>query len=328
MRIAFIWDWNNDPIQCMTWKDGLSAAMRILSKKYEVRMFTLGKHEGVMDHAYFPFYMYKGEDMKASADLEEAVRAFAPDVILHFADLTRPNARPLSLLGIPMALCFAGGDTAGVTGQYFDLIFIESEVYRARLEVRGHEVITAFGTNTELYTPIRLRKHFDVAFPATYCDWKRHRLFSDATEGFRAVAAGFMYDVQERDCYEYPQEHGVLTFPHISAEALKYLYAASKTCVITSRADGGSQRTVLEAMAMNVPVIVMSDSDKTSEYILDAQREGYDVGAVVDPNQQDIHRAVDEWRERGSNAREYILKHWSHEVYADNLERGLKTLCA
>lgn len=324
MRISVVHDWVPDLLQELTWKDGLSRAVKsLIERGYEIRFCTLGSSRFTLAHAYFPVEVFPSEDALV-ADVKE----YTPDVILCWADLTRPCARPLSLLGIPMALCFAGGDTAGTTGQYFDLIFIESEAYRSRLEVRGHDVITAFGTNTELYTPVKLRKHFDVAFPATYCDWKRHRLFSDATEGFRAVAAGFMYDVQERDCYEYPQEHGVLTFPHMSAEALKYLYAASKTCVITSRADGGSQRTVLEAMAMNVPVIVMSDSDKTSEYILDAQREGYDVGAVVDPNPQDIHRAVDEWRERGSNAREYILKHWSHEVYADDLERGLKSLCA
>lgn len=317
MRIAFIHDWECDIYQEMTWADGLAAAVRILSERHDLRFFTCGKDVTVLPHPYFPIHVRQSGD-----DMTQAVREFDPDVILHWADCTRPNAETLFALGKPMALCFAGGDPNGHTSVFFDHFFVESDVYRRRFELVDKSVSTAFGTNTGLFTPIpNMARQFDVVFPATYCNWKRHPLFTKSVAGLRAITAGFMYPVSERYCWEDTQKAGVFTLPHVSAETLRHIYAASGVCVITSMTTGGSQRTVLEAMAMNVPLVVMSDSDKTSEYVIEAGE-----GFVVDPDPEKIREAIHTALNTKVSTREYVMDKWSEYVYADNLEAGLRKL--
>jgi glycosyltransferase involved in cell wall biosynthesis len=213
----------------------------------------------------------------------------------------------------------------------FDLFFVESEDYKQGYLARGMEVMTAFGCNTNLYDPEDITvkgqsKVFDVVFPATFAAWKRHDLFSKATYGYRTSCAGYMYTDHEMECWQEPQKSGCLTVPHLPATCVKHLLAAGSVCLITSANNGGSQRTVLEAMAMNVPVIVMSDSDKTSEYVFDAIDKGYKVGAVVPPEEGAIRRAINEWLDAKANGRQFILDKWSHVVYANSLEEGLQRL--
>lgn len=334
MRIAIVHDWEPSLEQELTWRDGLSAAVRILSDRHTVRFFTVGVERMVLPHPYFPIHVctsgvaYDNYEEYKSKDLVRQVEAFQPDVILHWADATRPHAAPLKELGKPMALAFAGGNPFGPTWALFDHIFVESQSYKMQYENRGFgsQVSTAFGTNTELFDPahpmVRFQaKLYDACFPATYCDWKRHKIFADATHGLSTVTAGFMYPDHETHCWEEAQGAGALALPHVSPEALRAIYAASKTCVITSHWTGGSQRTVLEAMAMNVPLVVMADSDKTSEYVMDCGE-----GTVVAPEPEAVREALLELRGQKVNTRDYVMGKWSENHYADALEAGLKKI--
>lgn len=311
MKIAVVHDWEPSVEQELTWRDGLCAAIRELGTRHEVKFWTCG--EGmVLRHPYFPIHF--------SNDIPSEVRDFNPDVILHWADCTRPNAMPLKALGKPMALCFAGGDTMRDNTMLFDHFFVESSVYKARFESMGKSVSIAFGTNTDLFQPTKSARYFDAIFPATFALWKRHKLFADAVHGLRTVAVGYQYQDHEQECWQICRDAGVLILPHISAEALRTLYAASKCVVITSNHQGGSQRTVLEAMAMNIPVIVMNDSDKTTEYV----REG--GGWIVDPEPSEIRRAIDSLSGVPIKTRDYVLSKWSHIKYAEALEHGLQSI--
>lgn len=323
MRIAIIHDWVPDIGQELTWKDGLAAAVKILHGRHDVRFFTCTDrtYDFVIPHDYFDIHFVRsGEPMLA------AVSAFKPDVILHWADTTRPNSSVGRKLGIPQAICFAGGEPFGPTHQDFDHVFVESQSYFDRFADRGISVSTAFGTNTELFDPshpmvVRQKKQFDVIFPATYCDWKRHNLLGDACAGMKVVTSGFMYPDHEQWCYEFPQDCAFTVLPHVSAETLRHLYAASKVCVVTSVWYGGSQRTVLEAMAMNVPLVVMTDSDKCSEYVNDAG-----IGMSVVPEPGEIRKAALEMARQKVDSRSYVLSKWSEKHYADAIEEGLKKI--
>jgi glycosyltransferase involved in cell wall biosynthesis len=317
MRIAFVHDWEPDIYQELTWKDGLAAAIQILRANHELEFFTVGSTNFDLPHPYFPIHF-----RKAGSDFVTDVRSYNPDVILHWGDCTRPHASLLAELGKPMALCFAGGDPDGPTMQYFQHFFVESAVYKQRFELLGRSVSTAFGTNTKLFKPMEINKQFDVVFPATYAGWKRHILFTEAVSGFKSVCTGFMYDDHETECWQYPRDRGVLTLPHVSPETLRWLYAASGVCLITSHSGGGSQRTTLEAMAMNLPVICMEDSDKNSEYV----REG--GGSIVKPDAGIIHEEIKRVLalETYPNTRAYIMEKWSEFKYAQALEDGLKKI--
>lgn len=313
MRISFVWDWNFVPGQALTWEDGLAAALKVLiDRGHDVQIITHGDKRFEVQHEYFP--------MLVSDVIVEDVRAFNPDVILHWADFTRPHAAPLAELDKPMAICFAGGEALGENVELFDHIFVESEVYRKTLEEKGYPVSIAFGTNTELFKPIPGQPIlYDTLFPATFASWKRHELYARATKGLRSLACGYMYDTHEQECWQVCLDNGVMVMPHVPAKALRYLYAASKVCVVTSSSAGGSQRTVLEAMAMNVPLVV-TDSDKF-DYLAEATH------AFAEPNVESIRESVEYALTLTVNTRDYVLEHWSEYNYADALEKGLQSIC-
>lgn len=320
MRIAFVWDWPIEPQQAITWQDGLAAALKVLMDRgHEVDVFTSG-----LD-CNFPHPLFT---IKVRSDIPHAVSELKPDVILCWGDCTRPNSEGLSKLGIPMALCFAGGNPNGDTAKYFDHFFVESSSYLAEMEAYGRSVSMAFGTNTKLFNPDKHKnqqKIFDVIFPATFATWKRHRLLVDTFKGvgMKVLVVGYLYENQETFCWEDCEKAGFLVLPHVSAQALVHLYAASKFCVITSNSQGGSQRTVLEALAMNIPTVTMFDSEKTSEYIRAACS-----GAIAEPQPQAIHealRVLNDAQERNLS-RNWVLKNYSEQVYADKILLGLEKI--
>lgn len=317
LRASFVWDWTPNYFQCLTWEDGLAAALKVLMDRgHEIQVLAAGSENNTIKHPYF--------DIEVSRDIPKSVWEFKPDVILHWGDTTRPNAAPTSKLGVPMALCFAGGEMNGGTAGYFQHIFVESEVYKPGFMRKGIPVSTAFGTNTELFKPLPEQpKYFDTIFPATFALWKRHELYAKATNGLRSLACGYMYTDHEQECWQVCLDNGVMIAPHLSAQSLRYLYAASKVCVVPSRSDGGSQRTVLEAMAMNIPLVVC-DSDKF-DY---AEGQAY----YSRPDVQDLREKVgyildQEYIGSETNTRDYVLKNWSEHSYADAIEKGLKSIC-
>lgn len=316
MRISVVWDWPPVLSQVSTWADGLAAAIRELQTRHDVQVFMPGDKPGEIDHPYFP--------IRVSNNLVPVIADYNPDVILIWADMTRPNAIPLfEKLHKPMAICFAGGDPLGENAPLFDHIFVESQVYKDRLNAAGYENVSiAFGTNTDLFTPLpEQNKQFATILPATFAAWKRHDLYAHATMGLRSLAVGYMYDTHEQECWQECLKLGTTILPHVSAQVLRYLYAASRICVIPSRSDGGSQRTVLEAMAMNLPLII-TDSDKF-DYALDSGKV-----FVAEPTVESIRGYIDAILdgEQEVNTRDYVLEHWSHLKYAEALEDGLKQI--
>jgi glycosyltransferase involved in cell wall biosynthesis len=312
MRIAFCWDWPPVLSQVSTWEDGLAAAIKHLGTKHEVQIFMPAKsYATTIEHPYF--------DIMTCESVTADVADFDPDVILIWGDTTRPNAAPLFKLGKPMALCFAGGNPLGETYPLFDHIFVESQVYKEVYDKEEVSCSIAFGTNTDLFRPVEQNKAFDTIFPATFAAWKRHSLYAQATQGLKSVAVGYMYDNHEQECWQECLRLGVTVLPHASAQVLHRLYAASKVCVVTSSSAGGSQRTVLEAMAMNLPLVV-TDSDKY-DYITD---EVFRVEPEAEAIRGTVKALLD--GERTTNTREHVLKNWSHICYADKLEEELLKL--
>lgn len=315
MRIAFVHDWGVDYQQELDWQDGLSAALAELEKRgHEVHRFVWGFRDQVIPNRL--------GDINVAIDLPGAVAAVEPDVILHWADMTRPAAVPLAELGKPMAICFAGGEVDNYNTPLFDHIFVESKVYKEKLNAAGYNNVSiAFGTNTDLFSPTRQNKQFDTIFPATFAAWKRHDLYAHSVMGLRSLAVGYIYKDHEQECWEECLKLGTTILPHVSAQVLHYLYAASRVCVIPSLSSGGSQRTVLEAMAMNLPLII-TDSDK-----YDYAHESGGV-FVADPTPESIRGYINAILdgEHEVNTRDYVLENWSHIQYAEALERGLEQI--
>lgn len=320
VRLSFLLDWEvKEGAQLATAEDGMWEAIRLLGQEWDIRVHALGS-DSVFPHKYFPIHLQSSPQKMA-----DYILSWTPDVVLIWGDFTRPTI-PLLTGKVPTALALTGGISLG-TPPPVNLFFVESKVYFDILKSWGKNVRTAFGVNDRVFRPIRQPKIFDAVFPATFADWKRHKLFAEATKGMRAFCFGYMYDTHEQWCYEIPQENGVAIAPHIGHEAVAYIINMSKTVLVTSREDGGSQRTVLEAMACNVPVIVMNDSDKTSEYVEEANQLGFKAGVSVQPDAAAIKGVVSASPFNESNGRGYILSKWSARHYADSLKEGLLSIC-
>lgn len=319
MRVALIWDWPNPLSYLMGWKDGLAAALKIMKTECDLKIYTQIpriKGEMIVPHDYFDIYGYP--DWQT---MQEKVVEDNPDVVLFWADMTRPAINDLARR-FPAAICFAGGDPMLSNIHLFKKIFVESADYLERLQAAGKNVEIAFGANTELFQPKQQPKVFDAFFPACFADWKRHSLYADAVKNMKAMACGWFQE-HEPWCYEVCQKNGVFTTQHVPSYLLVDFFNASKTIVITSADYGGSQRSVLEALACNIPVIVMSDSNKTSEYVIKA---GYPE-LVCEPDSFTIQNKIFELKDKVMDSRKWVIDNYSEYVYARKLLNGLKEIC-
>ena len=312
-KLDVICDWDSPLEQVATREDGFITALKILSQEWDIKYYRLGK-DCVIYHPYLPVIQEPTPEGIANAVLNDK-----PDAILFFRDFTSPTTQFLKGKGIPMAICLTGG-TFREQIDAFDLVFVESEVYKQEFERLGKRVIKAFGVNTELFKPIEQPKIWDAIFPATFANWKRHSIFTEAM-GDKGLACGWMYQDHETENWQMCQDKGTMILPHLSHKAIAYLLNASKTCVITSDSTGGSQRTVLEAMACNIPVIVMQDSDKTTEYVRDCG-----TGDIINADPDSIRKAVERWKDKEVNTRDWVIENYSAEIYAQKLKEGILSL--
>lgn len=319
MKVAFVWDWYNELSYLIGWKDGLAAALQIMKSECELKIYTQIpriKGEMIVPHDYFDIYGYS--DWQS---MQDQVIRDNPDVVLFWADMTRPAIGELARR-FPAAICFAGGDPMLSNVHLFKKIFVENADYCERLMIADKNVEIAFGANTGLFQPKSQPKVFDAFFPACFADWKRHGLYADAVKNMKAMACGWFQE-HEPWCYEACQKNGVFTTQHVPSYLLVDFYNASKTVIITSADNGGSQRSVLEAMACNIPVIVMNDSNKTSEYVIKA---GYSE-LVCEPDALSIQNKVLDYKDKVVNTRQWVIDNYSEHVYARKLLNGLKEIC-
>jgi glycosyltransferase involved in cell wall biosynthesis len=316
LRLAFLLDWNlSEGSQLATAEDGHWEMIYLLQKEWIVQPFVCLEEDGIpgaFPHKYFDIFLERQSHMA------QTIYDFKPDVILVWGDLTRPTLKELVKNNIPVFLCFAGGGTEDITSVMVRGIFVESAVYENLFKARGLNVMRAFGVNERIFKPIKQPKVWDAIFPATFADWKRHQLFADSVEN--GFCFGYMYHTHEQWCWQYPQEKNMLIAPHIPSEAVAYFMNAAHSCLITSNASGGSQRTVLESMACNIPPIVMSDSDKTREYVEDS---GF--GFVVEPNPEAIKRAIVQAKEIPfpDKGRKYIESKWTANHFKEAIKKGI-----
>lgn len=325
MRLAVATDWGDRKSAFYSNKDGFLRMLEVLRDRdrWETRFFR--KHpERTFE------WSHDCIEAHISPNPAQALLDWKPDAILLFCDFSRPIAGELYGKGIPIAQCYTGGRF----DQYAhvpDIVFTESKSYILWMKEKGvKKIVQAFGTNTELFKPMPEQpKYFDALFPATFASWKRHSLFAEALGG-RGVCVGWWQD-HEMDIIRNLQAKGVGILHHQMAESMALMYNMARTVVITSNDIGGSQRTVLEAMASNVPLVVMSDSTMTSEYVRECNESGLYAGQIVEPVPSLIREAVDRCTNGSdagiSEAREWVLKNYSEWKYADLVRDGILSIC-
>lgn len=164
-------------------------------------------------------------------------------------------------------LCFSGGPyVAGAN--VFDVIFVESQIDVEGLQGQTN-VLKAFGYNDKLFKPMPEQpKIFDAIYPAAFAKWKNHHNFVKALSNSTkpSIAIGYIQpDGWEKECYEVCQQNNVAIFDWVPPKTLVYFYNAADRIVLTPSADGGCQRSFLEAVGCERPIEIRSDSPKLRE---------------------------------------------------------------
>lgn len=302
MKIAFVWQGFDG--RYGQWKDGLYAAMKILEKTNEVRYFD------------FPLY-------------DNGLYDFKPDVVLYweapctYAGKDRLNYWEVQGLPFKKALLFAGGPIKEEYLAGFDLFFVESKINEEEFEALGKPWKRAFGVNTAIFKPERQPKIFDGVFQATCASWKRPWLAAEALKDKYAVMG--RYQLEDPVGFIRVREAGGMVLPELSAEAVCSMINASHTVVNTSEYWGGGQRSTLEAMACGVLPIVMADSPKNMEFVLDS---GF--GQIVEPTPSAIKETVDTiiavTGYESQKGVTYVQSKWTEQHYADALMEGINSI--
>lgn len=299
-KIAFIWDFPVSAVDFHAWNDGLSMALRIMAHDHDVEVLPIAT-----------------QDTKRIYDF---IELHDPDLILCWGSLDRPSFGAIRQFDKPTALCFAGGRLDHGNRNNFDTIFVENQEYFDEFKKMGTNVRRAFGVNETLFLPtINLYKHFKAIYPAAFIGWKRHEIYAEAV-GELGLAVGALPDGVSRESLDVCFQYGVMVIPQVPYEVLPFMIAQCEAVVIPAQA--GSQRTVLEAMSMNKPVIVASDNTKNCEYI-----RASGVGLMAEPTVEGIRQALKELdKSNADKGREFVQKNYTAQIYADDLWSGIKSL--
>jgi glycosyltransferase involved in cell wall biosynthesis len=291
IKLAFLWD-GVKLHQGKRWKDGLWLALERMKESYFIRYFEPSDYEGI--------------------------KAFNPDLLLFWGAFVE-NIRP-QVVNYPYkkAICFAGGPIERNNVDGWDMYFVESAINEAELANLGKPFIRAFGVNEEQFKPMDIAKKYLGIFAGTFALWKRHELFAEAI-GSRGIAVGAK-QAHEPECHQVCDKYGVKVLDEVPRPKIVKLINQSELVINPSSYWGGGQRLTLEAMACNVPPVVMSDSPKNREYV---EESGY--GYVVEPDVNAIKSIVSNFT-NDHTGRQYIESKWTSRHYALALDKGLKAI--
>lgn len=292
MKISFIWQGVSNPKIREHWKDGLYAAMKILEEDNQVEY------------------------------LEPTDQIDPESIILYWEAPCTSNGkdgmkyRRIQSLPNKKILLFAGGPIKSEWAKGFDMFCVESKINEEECSALGIPWVRAFGVNTQIFKPMDIINIYSACFPATCASWKRQGLFAEAL-GEYGVLCG-RDQAEDPIPFQEARTRGTLVLPELPAEMVNIVYNVSHSLVNTSDFWGGGQRATLESLACDVFPIVMTDSPKNREYI-----EESGCGAIVEPNSSEISKAVGKYRELTGRGREYIMRKWTEQHYADNLLKAI-----
>jgi glycosyltransferase involved in cell wall biosynthesis len=291
MKIAIVWYFDKAKWVEPYWRDGHRAAFDILKKKHKVDFFLGTDFE--LEDKYDFILLWDSSNSEFLPKLKEYK--------------ARKGLCLTTDLGINMENL-----------RHFDVIFPEAEPVYQLIRNSGMRAIKAFGCDTKFYNDKETyaTKYFPAFYPATFSPWKRQDLFAEAMRSDGVVLGTVQPDgvFYHKKCVDY----GVRTIVgYVPAEIIRELYRMSKVVVVP--AWEGSGRTVLEAMSMNIPIIVTKDNHKAASYLREAG-----AGELVDPVPDKIQKAFWELVNKKADTRDFILKNYSEEVFAKQLLKGME----
>ena len=285
-QIDFYWQGVTDAKQ--RWRDGLWAAMQLLERKHDVEYkepWEAPRKDAILFHWEAPCTVNG-----TNKEHYEAVRQ-------------QPNKKVLLFAGGPLRQEWVAG---------YDMLAVESKINEDECAELGIPYARAFGVNTAIFHPMSSKKYYTTVTHGTSASWKRQWLVCQAM-GEKALVFGQPQETDTRPFDECEQCGSMVLHQQSYTDTNKHLNHA-KVSVNCADFWGGGQRATLEAMACNLPVVVMKDSPKNREFVEEAG-----IGAVVDPQPERIREAV-ESLVGTTGGRDYVMGKWTPQHYADALQ--------
>ena len=266
-KICIVWYWGRAKEIFPQWRDGLRAAMEILEKKYDVD-WILGEIE---PEDKYDFILVWSDDEPAL--LQKDYKC-------------------------PMGLVYGSTFVPDVSKlRKLKVVYVENTITYELMRRDTIRAIKAFGTDTGFFSPDKTKKDIKYFFPGTFSPWKCQQDISGLGKHLTCVGE-VQHDGQKQ--LQACKNTGVNIIPkNVSAKEIRDLYRRAEKVIIP--ADYGSERTVLEAMSMDIlPTILSEKNDRAKTYLKEFKDSGMD------------------------SPREFIKKFYSAQHYADQLIRGIE----
>ena len=270
MKIAFVWPFEKAESIVENWRDGLRAALEILGTEHEVVWFL-------------------GQSLPTAEDNFQALLLWDDSNSIHL-----PRLRAL---GGRVGICLTTSPHNTENLRLADVVFCESQTVYDQVRRHGLRAVKAFGTDSDFFSPDpKATKDQPYFYPATFSPWKRQSAIAHL--GRNLLCVGTIQPdgmLEHTACVEAGVEVKVGYFP---VEEIRDLYRRTRDVSIP--AIHGSERTVLEAMSMDIFPRVNPQNDKT--YSLVAEYLGSGI----------------------RSPRQFVLSRYTARHYADALEKGLR----
>ena len=221
------------------------------------------------------------------------------DFIILWDDSNSPFFALADRYNCPIGLCLTTMPSNFDNLHKCSIVFSESGPVREAVRAGGIRTIKAFGTDTDFFKPNpKVRKDIPYFYPATFSPWKRQDELANLGPNLYLVGT---IQPDGLEIYQKCTNKGCLIevgyFP--ASKILKMFQRAENVPI---PAVHGSERTVLEAMACDIlPRVIHPDiNPKTYSYVKEYEESGM------------------------KSPREFVLKYYSHKVFAKNLLKGIK----
>ncbi len=269
MNIAFIWNFSRAKEIMPFWRDGLKAALE-----------TIGKHHHV------------GWYLENDIPLEGYY-----DFLLFWSDSNDPIIDKYIFYKARKGICLSTMPQNIDNLRKVDVVYCESQPVYEEVRKYGVHTVRAFGTDTSFYTPApdTFVKDIEYFYPATVSPWKRQSTI--ASLGSKLLCVGTVQPDGEKELEACKQAGVKVEIGYFPAEKIRDYYRRAKNVVIP--AIHGSERTCLEAMAMNIKPQVNPENIKTYSYIEEFEKSGH-----LFP-------------------RDFVIANYSHIQYAKQLLKGM-----
>lgn len=269
-KLAFIWPFNQAKEIYPKWRDGLRAAIQVIEKEHTVDWFLGDDFQGNSFNGYDAILTWTDSQDRVVDSLPKKVRK---GIILTTMPYDIENLKK------------------------YQIVFCESKPVLQVVRQNGLNGMHAFGTDTDFFSPDeKVKKDILYFYPATFSPWKRQRDIVHLRNGLWCIGT---VQPDGAEDLEACQRNGVhVEIGYFDVDYILSLYRRAENIPIP--AVHGSERTVLEAMSLDLLPQVNPENHKAYSF---------------------VNEFINSYHE---SPRAFVLSKYSHKRYAKRILEGLR----